>query len=143
MTEHQFEKLFSPEQANDLIPQLEVIVGALQRHAMTLRQRVAALAAENPAAGLQHLRLEQIVARYPELTKMTDQMAELAARIDDLGCFLKDLDLGLVDFPSELNDQVVFLCWQLGEPQVSAWHSIEGGFAGRRALAGTRKPYLN
>ena len=59
-----------------------------------------------------------------------------------MGCFLKDIDQGLVDFPflieadGDDEDEVVFLCWQYGEPHIVAWHSIEGGFGQRRADSG-------
>jgi len=70
-------------------------------------------------------------------------MAEIATEIEEMGCFLKDIDLGLVDFPSEMEGDVVFLCWQYGEAQVIAWHSIESGFGQRRPLPDAAKPYLN
>ena len=71
-------------------------------------------------------------------------MAELTRKIESYGCFLKDIDLGLVDFPGEIQgDDVAFLCWQIGEPRIIAWHSVESGFGQRKPLPGGKKPYLN
>ena len=67
----------------------------------------------------------------------------MAGQVEGLGCFLKDIDQGLVDFPYEIEDDVVFLCWQSGERQIIAWHSIDSGFSDRRPLPGVNKPYLN
>jgi hypothetical protein len=47
---------------------------------------------------------------------------------------LKDLQLGLVDFPAMLEGRTVYLCWQLGEPEVAFWHETSTGFAGRQPL---------
>ena len=58
----------------------------------------------------------------------------LVEAICDEGCFLKDLDSGLVDFPTLWEGREVYLCWKLGEPEVEHWHEIEAGFAGRRSL---------
>ena len=62
-------------------------------------------------------------------------MSEIASEIQEMGCFLKDIDQGLVDFPFLIEaerptrrDDVVFLCWQYGEQRVVAWHSVESGF---------------
>ena len=63
-----------------------------------------------------------------------DQIAEGIRRIEALGCVVKDLDQGLVDFPSRREDQTVFLCWRLGETSVRYWHGLKEGFAGRKPL---------
>ncbi|MBV8834702.1 MAG: DUF2203 domain-containing protein [Acidobacteriaceae bacterium] len=55
-------------------------------------------------------------------------------RIEEIGCQIKDLDTGLVDFPTLYHDQEVYLCWKLGEPTISYWHHVSDGFAGRRAI---------
>jgi hypothetical protein len=47
---------------------------------------------------------------------------------------VKDLDRGLVDFYSLMGDRLVFLCWQVTEPEVSHWHSLEDGFSGRQQI---------
>jgi len=63
--------------------------------------------------------------------------AELAAaisEIQELGVLVKDPATGLVDFPARAAGEEVLLCWQLGEDAVEFWHSLEGGFAGRRPL---------
>ncbi len=54
--------------------------------------------------------------------------------IEDVGILIKNPDLGLVDFYSIRDGQVVFLCWQRGEPEVRYWHTLEGGYGGRRPL---------
>lgn len=141
MPKHQFDKLFTPEEANDLIPRLEVLVRELQLEARRLRNAVAALTSTDPS--LMKADLSEMLDRHPILKATADQMAELAAQIESFGCFLKDIDQGLVDFPFETDGEVAFLCWQYGEPRIVAWHAIESGFTGRRPLPGVPRTYLN
>jgi hypothetical protein len=47
---------------------------------------------------------------------------------------VRDLDRGLVDFPALIDGREVYLCWQLDEPEITHWHGLESGFAGRRLL---------
>jgi hypothetical protein len=147
LSKHRFEKLFSAEEANELIPRLEVLVRDLQIQAGAIRKRIADLARFDDK--LTQLDLPKVIARYPELRPIASRMSEIASEIQEMGCFLKDIDQGLVDFPflieaeGEDDEDVVFLCWQYGEPQIVAWHSIESGFGQRRPLPGASKPLLN
>lgn len=62
---------------------------------------------------------------------------ELALGMEDLGrleIVVRDVDRGLIDFPSLRDGEEVYLCWLVDEPQVTHWHSLESGFAGRRAI---------
>jgi hypothetical protein len=78
----------------------------------------------------------------PRLPAEVDAAVEAAAQgikrcveeLTGLGVQVKDLDTGLVDFPSIRNGEEVLLCWQLGEEEIGWWHTLEGGFAGRRPL---------
>ena len=51
-----------------------------------------------------------------------------------IGCVVKDLDIGLIDFPTEFRGEEVYLCWKLGEPRIEFWHGVEEGFRGRKAI---------
>ena len=53
-----------------------------------------------------------------------------------MGCLVKDLEAGLVDFYAVQDDEPVFLCWQFGEPSVAHWHALDEGFAGRKPIDG-------
>ncbi len=141
MSRHYFEKLFSTNDADELIPTLEVLIRDLQFQAGTLRERIQELVRADERVDSMHL--PQIIEGHPELRPVTTRMAEIAGQIESLGCFLKDIDQGLVDFPSELGDEVVFLCWQFGEPRVMAWHPIDTGFGDRQPIPGARGTYLN
>ncbi len=141
MNRNQFERLFSAEEANGLIPLLETIIGELQVTADILRHDVAGLVPVDPQ--LEDLGVGQLLEAHPELRKTAQRMAELTDQIESLGCLLKDIDLGLVDFPSQMNGEVVFLCWRFGEPRVVAWHTLEEGFSGRKPLPGAPKTHLN
>ena len=55
-------------------------------------------------------------------------------QIEESGCVVKDLDIGLIDFPAMLGEQQVFLCWKLGEPRIEYWHGVHEGFAGRKPI---------
>ena len=121
---------------------LEVLIRELQHRANDLRERIGALLRDD--AAIESQPLARIIDRYPQLREPASRIAETAGKIDALGCFLKDIDQGLVDFPWELDDGgVAFLCWQFGESAVIAWHPVEAGFGQRRPLPGAAKPYLN
>ncbi len=69
-----------------------------------------------------------------ELAKATAELNSLIERGRELGCEVKDIDQGLVDFRTERDGREVYLCWKLGEPDVRWWHELDTGFAGRRPL---------
>jgi hypothetical protein len=54
--------------------------------------------------------------------------------IQEVGCIVKDLDMGLVDFPTLFRGKEVYLCWKLGEVDIRFWHSVDEGFAGRQKI---------
>ena len=55
-------------------------------------------------------------------------------QVQAIGCVVKDLDIGLIDFPTEFRGEEVYLCWKLGEPKIEFWHGVEEGFRGRKAI---------
>jgi hypothetical protein len=77
---------------------------------------------------------KQIPEATREAVRLQQQIEERVQFITELGILVKDLDIGLIDFPSVRNGDVILLCWRLGEPKVSFWHTEEEGYAGRRPL---------
>lgn len=63
-----------------------------------------------------------------------ERLKALVDNIQQSGCLVKDLDMGLVDFPALLNNQEVYLCWKLGEPRIDFWHGVSEGFTGRKRI---------
>jgi hypothetical protein len=55
-------------------------------------------------------------------------------KIQEYGCLVKDLDIGLVDFPTLFHGEEVYLCWKLGEPAIQFWHGAQEGFRGRKVI---------
>lgn len=135
MATNQFAKLFTEQEANELIPRLEVLVRKLQANAAQARARAAQVGSSAD--------LEELSRSDPGMRTAMREMGKVAEEIQGLGCFLKDVDLGLVDFPGEVNGDTVFLCWQYGEQRLVAWHPIDEGFGSRRPLPGGPKVYLN
>lgn len=130
-------RLFTLEEANELIPRLELIMEKLQRKGLELRQEVRSVAddMERPVA---ELTLDEVLAHRPSLKVLTDAMQELVGEIEDAGVQFKGIDLGLVDFPAEIDGEVRLLCWQYGEKEIGYWHTAESGFAGRQPLPDVR-----
>jgi hypothetical protein len=54
--------------------------------------------------------------------------------LQEIGCIIKDLDIGLVDFPTLFRGEEVYLCWKLGETGIGYWHGVHEGFAGRKRI---------
>jgi hypothetical protein len=63
-----------------------------------------------------------------------NRLSELREELEEIGCELKDYDLGLVDFPARLEGREIVLCWKLGEPAVAFWHEIDGGYSARQPI---------
>ena len=63
-----------------------------------------------------------------------DRLDKLVHRVLAQGVHIKDLNIGLMDFPCLHGGREVFLCWKFGEPRVEFWHEIESGFAGRQPI---------
>ncbi len=122
--------LFTVAEANALLPKLKPRVAELMAIRQRMRERRPALA--------------RLISREPvanggnraasELAFDLERFERLIREINSLGCLLKDVDTGLIDFPAELNGRVVYLCWQYGEEAVMWWHDLEAGYAGRRPL---------
>lgn len=69
-----------------------------------------------------------------QLEEITAALNGLIGEITGLGVQIKDVDRGLLDFPSTVDGEEALLCWHVGEPRIAYWHSPEDGFAGRRPL---------
>jgi hypothetical protein len=69
-----------------------------------------------------------------EVDREARSLARAVDEVTELGVEVKDIDEGLVDFPALQNGETVLLCWKLGEDEIRYWHTLEGGFAGRRPL---------
>jgi len=72
----------------------------------------------------------------PLFGELKSEIVRLIHRIEACGCKVKDLDLGLIDFPSTRDGEDICLCWKAGEPSVAYWHPADEGFASRRPLDG-------
>src|SRR5512147_1355964 len=96
--------------------------GAELRRAV--REAMSARGGEEPITVAELLRLK------PEVEPAAEEMEALLRQLESTGGQFKGLDLGLVDFPAELEGESVLLCWQYGESEVGFYHSAEGGFAG-------------
>jgi hypothetical protein len=69
-----------------------------------------------------------------ELQSLRHEMEQRLRFLHGIGVQLKDIEVGIVDFPTRMHDRDVCLCWRLGEPRVSHWHEMDGGYGGRRGL---------
>jgi hypothetical protein len=81
-----------------------------------------------------HVDIAAVARRRGQREKAIQEAKDTLAEIDAIGVQVKDLDTGLLDFPFQLEDRVVLLCWKQGETAITHWHSIEDGFAGRKPL---------
>lgn len=130
-------KTFTIDEAQSLLPVLE----SLLKRAIEGKQ-----AAERVESGLSELARRiylsggmkvdsgRVVKERAELEAHLKLARESVAEIDAIGVQVKDLEAGLLDFPCRLDDQVVLLCWRMGETSIEHWHTVESGFKGRQPV---------
>lgn len=127
------ERLFTVDEANALIPRLELLMGKLQRNGLSLREHITELSAHTGQPA-EEITTTHLLELRPHLRPMLDELQALLGELDSFGVQMKGLDLGLIDFPAELNGDIVLLCWQYGEKEVAHYHTLDAGFAGRKPL---------
>lgn len=124
-----FERTFTPDEANALLDELRPLV---ERARQARRQLLAIDPALEPALTRAGGNGGGRVAG--EAVALMETVREVVRRIQAQGVLVKDLEQGLLDFPSERQGRIVLLCWKAGEPRVAHWHDLDSGFAGRRPL---------
>src|SRR3984893_8414022 len=131
------ERSFTLDEAQTLLPVLE----SLLRTAMAGKKLMEEVDAEMQAVGPRiflnggtHLNIVPLARRKAERVKAEQRVRDAFAEIDSIGVQIKDLDIGLLDFPCTVEGRTVLLCWKLGEKSITQWHGVEEGFAGRKPI---------
>jgi hypothetical protein len=129
--------LFTLDEAQALVPVLESLLKRAidARHAaeqiddylQKLTQRIF-------ASGGMHVDVAKVARQRTEMEAHIQRAKDAVQEIDAIGVQVKDLDIGLLDFPCKIDDEVVLLCWKMGEARITHWHTVESGFAGRQPL---------
>jgi hypothetical protein len=122
-------KTFTLDEANSLVPQLEELLGDMVQLRNKLEMKSQLL---EPL--LKHAGGNGGSKAGSEYAMLLQQFQASVNIFNDLGVELKDLDQGLVDFPSYRDGKLVYLCWRRGEASVEFWHDVDSGFAGRQPL---------
>ena len=131
------DRTFTLDEAQSLLPVLE----SLLRTAMNARKVVEEFDHDQQAlqqriflTGGMFLDVVPLARKKAERAKAEQRAKDALAEIDSIGVQIKDLDMGLLDFPCEVEGQTILLCWRLGEKSITHWHGTEEGFAGRKPI---------
>ena len=131
-------KVFRLEEATALLPVLRPLLQEL----VDKRRDVAIKVLEAQTAKLMIADAggaQRAAVQDAQAQELQAELVGLIERIQSHGCVVKDLDLGLLDFPALRGGQLVNLCWKMDEVEIGFWHGIDEGFAARKSIARRRK----
>jgi hypothetical protein len=131
------DRTFTLDEAQTLLPVLESLLRAAIGGKKIMEEVEAEMQALNHRIFLNggtHVDVVAVARRKAERAKAEQRAKDALAEIDSIGVQVKDLDIGLLDFPCEVDGSVVLLCWRMGERSITHWHSTEEGFAGRKPV---------
>lgn len=131
------EKTFTLDEAQSLLPVLE----SLLRRAMEGKRLIEQVDAEIEAIshriflnGGTFVNVLRFARRKAEREKALQRVKDAVAEIAATGVQVKDIDIGLLDFPCLVDGDMLLLCWKLGEGRITHWHNLTEGFAGRKPI---------
>lgn len=130
-------KTFTLEEAQSLLPVLESLLKRAiegKRSMEQVESSLSELARRIYVSGGMKVDTAGVVKLRAEMEIHVQRVRESVAEIDSIGVQVKDLDTGLLDFPCRLDDQVVLLCWRMGEPAIVYWHPADSGFKDRQPV---------
>lgn len=130
-------KHFTLQEAQNLLPVME----SLLRTSMDAKRLIEQIEEEFKRIshgvflrGGMQLDIVALSRRRAESDKAIQRVKDAMAEIEAIGAQVKDLDLGLIDFPCLVEGTTVLLCWKMGEPSITHWHGTSEGFAGRKPI---------
>jgi len=129
------DRTFTLDEAQSLLSVLESLLRAAISGKKIMEEVEAEMQALNHRIFLNggtHVDVVAVARRKAERAKAEQRAKDALAEIDSIG--VKDLNIGLLDFPCEVEGRVVLLCWKMGESSITHWHSTEEGFAGRKPI---------
>ncbi len=131
------ERIFTLDEAHTLLPILE----SLLKQAIAAKKLIEETDAETQETahriflnGGTFLNVVHMARRKAEREKAIQRIKDALAEIDATGVQVKDIDIGLLDFPCKVEGEIVLLCWKLGESKITHWHGTSEGFAGRKPI---------
>lgn len=131
------DRTFTLDEAQMLLPVLE----SLLRTAITGKELLEEIDREFQEVsqriflnGGTFINIVPLARKRAEREKTAQRVKDAMAEIDATGVQVKDLDIGLLDFPCEVDGRTILLCWKLGEDAITHWHGISEGFAGRKRI---------
>jgi len=130
-------KTFTLDEAQSLLPVLESLLKRAmegRRAAQLVESELNELPQRIYLSGGMRVNSASVARQRAEVEEHLKQVQESIAEIDAIGVQVKDLDSGLLDFPCRINDQVVLLCWRMGDRAIEHWHTVEAGFQGRQPV---------
>jgi len=130
-------KTFTLDEAQSLLPVLESLLKRAidgKRAAEEVESELSELSRRIYLSGGMRLDLPDVARQRAEMESHLDRVRESISEIDSIGVQVKDLDSGLLDFPFRLDEDIVLLCWRMGESSIEHWHTGESGFQGRQPV---------
>jgi len=130
-------KTFTLDEAQSLLPVLESLLKRAidgKRAAEEAETELSELSRRIYLSGGMRVDLSDVARQRAEMESHLERVRESVSEIDSIGVQVKDLDSGLLDFPFRLDEDIVLLCWRMGESAIEHWHTVESGFQGRQPV---------
>ncbi len=130
-------KTFTLDEAQSLLPVLESLLKRAiegKQLAEEVDSGLTDLMRRIYLSGGMRVDVGKVTKLRAEMEGHLQRVRESVAEMDSIGVQVKDLDTGLLDFPCRVDDQVVLLCWRMGEPAIEHWHTTETGFKDRQPV---------
>jgi hypothetical protein len=127
-------KFYTVAEANASLPLVRSILRDITDLAVSIQGRHQRLVGLQNAGTIDKAHQEEIQQIVTEFESDQERMKDYEQELKNLNVELKDYVTGLIDFPCWMDGREVYLCWRLGEPEVSHWHELDTGFAGRQKL---------
>jgi len=131
------DRTFTLQEAQTLLPVLESLLRTAidgKKFIESVDNEFQELAHRVFLSGGLFINIVSLARRKAEREKTVQRVKDAVAEIDAIGVQVKDLEIGLLDFPCEVDGRTILLCWKLGEKGITHWHGVSEGFAGRKPI---------
>ncbi len=132
-------KFFTLQEAEDAIPRIEGWLRTAieaKKDAVGAEQELQDVSQRIQMSGGMEIEPAKVAEHRARKEVSMRRFKESMESIENSGCVVKDVDIGLIDFPAKRGADEVYLCWKLGEARIEFWHGMDEGFAGRKRIAG-------